>query len=183
MNKYKNRIACLERELENKNQEILRLHNQLGMKQGKGIFKSNFCKFCENYIGIVDGVITCKKHDNAPCKDFKCDNLIKKKEVREVERNKENLLEEAENALIEFIIRVSKGNATCETEIAVLPQVANALLEYEINKGKPKEIADLVVALQGQLSQKNLRLFNQCDLLLNKFSQSSVMILICTMRK
>lgn len=68
-----------------------------------------------------------------------------------MERNKENLLEEAENALIEFIIRVSKGNATCETEIAVLPQVANALLEYEINKGKPKEIADLVVALQSQL--------------------------------
>lgn len=67
-----------------------------------------------------------------------------------MERNKENLLEEAENALIEFIIRVSKGNATCETEIAVLPQVANALLEYEIDKGKPKEIADLVVALQSQ---------------------------------
>lgn len=57
--------------------------------------------------------------------------MIKKKEVREVERNKENLLEEAENALIEFIIRVSKGNATCETEIAVLPQVAKVLFHSD----------------------------------------------------
>lgn len=41
-----------------------------------------------------------------------------------MKKNKEDLLQEAENALMEFIIRVSKGNATCETEVAVLPQVA-----------------------------------------------------------
>lgn len=31
-------------------------------------------------------------------------------------------------ALVEFTERVAKGNATCETEIAVLPQVANVLI-------------------------------------------------------
>lgn len=32
-------------------------------------------------------------------------------------------------ALLNFVIRVSKGEATCKTEVEVLPQVANILLE------------------------------------------------------
>lgn len=32
-------------------------------------------------------------------------------------------------ALVKFVTRVSKGEATCETEIAVLPQVARVLVE------------------------------------------------------
>lgn len=32
-------------------------------------------------------------------------------------------------ALVEFTERVAKGNATCGTEIAVLPQVAEVLLK------------------------------------------------------
>ncbi|MCM1008976.1 MAG: hypothetical protein NC485_13900 [Ruminococcus flavefaciens] len=32
-------------------------------------------------------------------------------------------------ALVDFVKRVAKGNATSETEIAVLPEVAKVLLE------------------------------------------------------
>lgn len=34
------------------------------------------------------------------------------------------------NALANFILRVSKKEATCETEIAVLPQIADVLLKF-----------------------------------------------------
>lgn len=40
--------------------------------------------------------------------------------------------EEVVATLVEFIERVAKGQATCGTEIAVLPQVAEVLLKITV---------------------------------------------------
>ena len=61
-------LRCIVNKLQ---EEIKIIHEIEGRKLEQGVCKSEFCKFCQNYIGTINGVIACSKHDNAPCKDFK----------------------------------------------------------------------------------------------------------------
>jgi len=44
----------------------------------------------------------------------------------------EKQYEEVVNALVDFVVRVANGKATSETEIAVLPEVVNALSGFRV---------------------------------------------------
>lgn len=70
MQTKKAKIAYLQREVEEKDAEIKRLKEMLGLYNSECHCKSGFCTICKHFMGIVEGVSMCNWYDEAPCDRF-----------------------------------------------------------------------------------------------------------------
>lgn len=63
-------FAILEQKIKEKDEEILRLKEMLGLKNDRCLCKSEFCIICEHFMGVIDGTFMCRKFDKPPCVEF-----------------------------------------------------------------------------------------------------------------
>ena len=64
------KIRELEARLKNKEKEAEELHARLEGTMKPGIYKSDFCKFCENHVQLGNGFYFCILCDTMPCEHF-----------------------------------------------------------------------------------------------------------------
>lgn len=63
-------IIFLKEQLKEKDEEISRLKELVGLKSQNVPCKSSFCIACKHFLGYIGSEPMCDKLDDSPCKDF-----------------------------------------------------------------------------------------------------------------